>query len=52
MKKSYVTLWLNVTTFENDDVVTASIAYNTTQYGVGVDAKDTWWKSTTFSDGQ
>ena len=46
MKKQYVTLWLSVTTFDTDDVVTASIAYNTTNFGVGVDAKDTWWKDT------
>lgn len=43
MKKQYVTLWLSVTTFDNDDVVTASIAFNTQTFGVGVNATETWW---------
>ena len=43
MKKQYVTLWLSVTTFDNDDVVTASIAFNTKTFGVGVNAMETWW---------
>ena len=44
MKKTYVTLWLSVTTFETEDVVTASVASLTTTFGVGVNAKDTWWR--------
>ena len=43
MKKTYVTLWLSVTMFEPDDIVTGSIAYNTTFYGVKVNATETWW---------
>ena len=44
MKKNYVTLRLSVTTL-SEDVVTASIFYNTYEFGVGVDATNTWWKS-------
>lgn len=43
MKKQYVTLRLCVTMFDKDDVVTASIAFNTQTYGVGVNATETWW---------
>ncbi len=43
MKKEYVTWQLNVTAFDADDVVTASITYLTEFFGAGVDAKDTWW---------
>ena len=43
MKKQYVTLWLSVTTFETDDVITKSIAYNTKTFGVDVDATQQWW---------
>ena len=50
MKKSYVTLRLNVTTFENDDVVTASIEYNTKTFGVGVDATEKWWSDQSFGN--
>ena len=41
--KKYETLWLSVTTFDKDDVVTASVEYNTFESGVGVDATETWW---------
>ena len=44
MKKQYVTLRLRVMTF-SEDVVTTSIFYNTYEFGVGVDATNTWWKS-------
>ena len=43
MKKDYVTLWLSVTTFDTDDVVTASVASITKQFGAGVDATEKWW---------
>ena len=43
MKKDYVTLWLSVTTFDTDDVVTASGASITKQFGAGVDATEKWW---------
>lgn len=43
MKKNYVTLWLNVTTFDEDDVVTASVVFKTQKFGVGVNATETWW---------
>ena len=44
MKKNYVSLWFSVTTFDVEDVVTASVEYNTVTNGVGVDAKETWWQ--------
>ena len=44
MKKNYETLWLSVTTFDTEDVITASIE-STSEFWVGVDAKETWWKT-------
>ena len=41
--KKYETLWLCVTTFDKEDVVTASVVYNTFESGVGVNAGETWW---------
>ena len=43
MKKNYVTLWLSVTMFEPEDIVTGSVAWNTIKSGFGVDATETWW---------